>query len=112
MELSQCSLLRIFVSENDRSGSRPVFEQIIGDAKKHGLAGVTVIRGLEGYGAASHMHTAKVLRLASNLPIIIEIVDDAAKIDAFLPVLDEIMTEGLVTVENVKARTYKKTPSK
>ena len=103
----QGHLLRIFVGESDRHAGIPVYEWIVRQARKSGLAGATVIRGLEGFGAHSRLHTAKILRLASDLPVIIEIVDSIDKIDAFLPVIVDAIEEGLATVEKVDIRLYR-----
>jgi len=100
-------LLRIFIGESDRHGGRPLYEWIVMQAREQGLAGATVLRGIMGYGAHSRIHTAKILRLSEDLPIVIEIVDAPEKIEAFLPVLDEMMDEGMVTVEPVKVLIYR-----
>jgi PII-like signaling protein len=100
-------LLRIFIGESDRYENTPLFEWIVQKAREKGIAGATVIRGLEGYGARSLLHTTKILRLSSDLPIIIEIVDTAEKIEAFLPQIDEAIGEGLATVEKVEVRFYR-----
>ena len=100
-------LLRIFIGEADRWHGKPAHEAIVLKAKETGLAGATVLRGLMGFGAKSHLHTAKVLRLSEDLPIVIEIVDRAEKIEAFLPVLDEMVADGLVTLERVQVITYR-----
>ena len=103
-------LLRIFVGESDRSGGRPLYEAIVHKAHEIGLAGATVWRGIEGYGAASRIHTAKILRLSEDLPILIEIVDTEEKIRAALPALDALMEEGggggLVTLEKAEIIKY------
>ncbi len=100
-------LLRIFVSEEDKYAGVPLYEWIVKQANEQGLAGATVIRGIEGFGAHSRIHTTKFLRLAEELPIIIEIVDVLARIEAFLPLIDEAITEGLATVEPVEIRFYR-----
>ena len=100
-------LLRIFVGENDRHEGRPLYEWIVLEARRLGMAGATVLRGLEGYGAHSRLHTAKVLRLSSDLPIVIEIVDTQAKIERLIPVIDAAIGEGLVTIEPVEIRLYR-----
>lgn len=100
-------LLRIFIGESDKHEGAPLFEWIVRQAHEHGLAGATVLRGLEGFGAHSRLHTAKVLRLSSDLPIIVEIVDTIDKIEAFLPVIDAAIHEGLATVEKVDVRFYR-----
>ncbi|RME46801.1 MAG: DUF190 domain-containing protein [Deltaproteobacteria bacterium] len=100
-------LLRIFIGENDRFRGKPLFEWIVQRAREEGLAGATVLRGIEGFGAHSRLHTAKVLRLSSDLPIVIEIVDTEEKIEAFLPQIDEAIEEGLATLENVEIRFYR-----
>jgi hypothetical protein len=100
-------LLRIFIGENDRSPEgRPLYEAIVLIAREVDLAGATVVRGPMGYGHASQLHTAKILRLSQDLPLIIEIVDTEAKIKGFLPVLDSMMTSGLVTLEKVQVLQY------
>ena len=104
---SQGHLLRIFIGEADRHDGRALYEWIVEQARQQGLAGATVLRGLEGFGAHSHLHTAKILRLSMDLPIIIEIVDTKDKIDAFLPVIDGAVEEGLATVEKVDVRFYR-----
>ncbi len=100
-------LLRIFIGESDRHGSRPLYEAIVLKAREVGLAGATVLRSPMGFGATSRMHTAKILRLSEDLPLIIEIVDEEAKIDAFLPVLDSMLGGGLVTLEKVRVLHYR-----
>lgn len=100
-------LLRIFIGESDRHDGKPLHEAILHLAKSEGLAGCTVIKGSEGFGAASRIHTAKILRLSEDLPMIIEIVDAEEKIDRFLPQLDKMVTEGLVTVEKVRVILYR-----
>lgn len=100
-------LLRIFIGESDKYEGRPLYEWIVRKAREQGLAGATLLRGLEGFGAHSRLHTAKVLRLSSDLPIVVEIVDTEDKIEAFLPVIDDAITEGLATVERVEVRFYR-----
>ena len=100
-------LLRIFIGESDRCQHRPLYEAIVLKARELELAGATVLRGPMGFGKSSHLHTAKILRLSMDLPIVIEIVDTAQKINAFLPVLDEMMGGGLVTLERTKVIRYR-----
>lgn len=100
-------LLRIFIGENDRFEGLPLYEWIVRKAREGGLAGATVLRGLEGYGAHSRLHTAKILRLSSDLPLVIEIVDTEEKIQAFLAVIDDAVVEGLATVEKVEIHFYR-----
>ena len=100
-------LLRIFIGENDKHEGLPLFEWIVRTARKNGLAGATVLRGLEGFGARSRLHTAKILRLSSDLPVIVEIVDTEEKIETFLPLIDDAIGEGLATVEKVEVRFYR-----
>lgn len=102
----QASLLRIFVGEDDRSNGRPLYEAIVLMAREAHLAGATVLRGPMGFGRSSHLHTAKILRLSEDLPVVIEIVDSEEKIAAFLPVLDTLMTSGLVTLEKAQVIRY------
>src|SRR4029453_14356580 len=92
-------LLRVFIGESDKHNGRPLYEVIVNDARQRGLAGATVWKGFMGFGAHSRMHTAKILELSQDLPIVIEIVDAKDKIEAFLSVLDGLVGEGLVTVE-------------
>jgi PII-like signaling protein len=99
-------LLRIFFGENDKSGRLPLHEAIVLKAREMRLAGATVLRGHIGFGHSSHIHTTKILRLSQDLPIVVEIVDSQEKIDAFLPVLDSMMTSGLVTIEKVQVLQY------
>jgi uncharacterized protein len=100
-------LLRIFIGESDRHGHHPLYEAIVLKAREQGMAGATVLRGVMGFGKHSVLHTTKILRLSEDLPMVIEIVDSREKIDAFLPVLDEMLTDGLVTVEPVKVLHYR-----
>ena len=100
-------LLRIFIGESDRHGHRPLYESIVLQAREAGLAGATVLRGVMGFGKHSILHTAKILRLSEDMPMIIEIVDSLDKIEEFLPVLDELIKDGLVTIEKVKVIHYR-----
>ena len=100
-------LLRIFIGESDKHAGRPLYEWIVAQARTHGLAGATVLRGLEGFGAHSRIHTAKILQLSEDLPLIIEIVDTKEKIEAFLPFIDDAIQEGLATLERVQIRWYR-----
>jgi uncharacterized protein len=104
------TLLRVFIGESDRSGHAPLYEAIVLKARESHLAGTTVLRGPMGFGQSSRLHTAKVLRLSEDLPMVIEIVDSAEKITAFLPVLDAMMSggSGLVTLERVQVLRYGK----
>lgn len=99
-------LLRIFIGEDDRDGKRPLYEAIVLKAREMHLAGATVMRGALGFGHSSRLHTAKILRLSEDLPLIIEIVDSEQKINEFLPALDKLMTSGLVTIEKVQVLQY------
>lgn len=99
-------LLRIFLGQDDRHDHHPLYEAIVLKAREQHLAGATVLRGPMGFGHSSRIHTAKVLRLSEDLPIVIEIVDSEEKIEAFLPVLDAMMGSGLVTLEKVQVRQY------
>jgi PII-like signaling protein len=100
-------LLRVFVGESDRHEGKPLYEWLVLQAREQGLAGATVLRGIEGFGAHSRLHTAKILRLSEDLPIVLEIVDTREKIDAFLPTVDGAVGEGLVTLERVGIRFYR-----
>jgi hypothetical protein len=100
-------LLRVFIGESDKHEGIPLFEWIVRKAREQGLAGATVLRGLEGFGAHSRLHTAKILRLSTDLPIVIEIVDTEERIEQFLPLIDEAIREGLATIERVEVRFYR-----
>lgn len=100
------TLLRLFVGEQDRFEHQPLYEAIVLRAREHGLAGATVLRGLLGFGESSTLHTAKILRLSDNLPIVIEIVDAEHQIESFLPVLEEMLPSGLVTMEKIRVLRY------
>jgi PII-like signaling protein len=100
-------LLRIFIGESDKWQGKPLYEAIVLKARETHLAGATVLRGPMGFGADSRIHTAKILRLSEDLPIVIEIVDERAKIEAFLPQLDHMMGGGLVTLEDVDVIRYR-----
>jgi len=100
-------LLRIFIGESDRHDGRPLYEWLVLQARERGLAGATVLRGMQGFGAHSRLHTTKIMRLSVDLPIIIEIVDTTEKIEAFLPLVDENVKEGLATVEKIRIRLYR-----
>ena len=100
-------LLRVFVGESDRWEGRPLHEAIVLRARERGLAGATVLRGLAGFGAHSRIHTASVLRLSEDLPIVVEIADTPERIAAFLPELDGMVSEGMVTVEDVHIVAYR-----
>jgi len=100
-------LLRIFIGESDRHEGLPLYEWIVREARRDGLAGATVFRGLAGFGASSRIHTANILRLSLDLPIVVEIVDKPERIEAFLPVLDGVVKEGLVTVEKTHIKLYR-----
>lgn len=100
-------LLRIFIGEGDKHDGVPLYEWIVRRARENGLAGATVLRGIEGFGAHSRVHTAKILRLSIDLPIVIEIVDTKEKIENFLPIIDFAIQEGLATLEKVQIRFYR-----
>lgn len=103
----EAELLRIFIGESDKHDGKPLYEAIVEAARRTGLGGATVFRGVMGFGAHSRVHTSKVLRLSEDLPIVIEIVDSTQKIEGFLPKLDSMMAEGLVTVERAKVLVYR-----
>jgi len=100
-------LLRIFIGESDRWQHQPLYEAIVLAAREAHLAGATVLRGPMGYGKSSRLHTAKILRLSVDLPLVIEIVDSEEKINAFLPALDQMVGGGLVTLEKVRVLHYR-----
>lgn len=102
----QALLLRIFIGEGDEFGGSPLHEAIVLKARESHLAGATVLRGPMGFGASSRLHTTKILRLSEDLPLVIEIVDSEDKINGFLPMLDEMMSSGLITLEKVQVLQY------
>jgi PII-like signaling protein len=100
-------LLRVFVGELDTHEGKPVYQWLIEEAKRRGLAGATALRGLEGFGVHHQLHKAKVLELSVDLPVVVEIIDTEDKITAFLPAVDAAIKEGLATTERVEARFYR-----
>jgi PII-like signaling protein len=103
----EAMLLRIFLGESDRWKHQPLYEAVVLKAREMHLTGATVLRGPMGFGKSSRLHTAKILRLSMDLPLVIEIVDSEEKINSFLPVLDEMLKGGLVTLEKVKVIQYR-----
>jgi PII-like signaling protein len=103
----EAMLLRIFIGESDRWEHKPLYEAIVLKARELHLAGATVLRGPMGFGKSSRLHTAKILRLSMDLPLVIEIVDSEEKIQSFLPVLDQMMGGGLLTLEKVRVIEYR-----
>lgn len=107
MESKEGHLLRIFIGENDRHEGMPLYQWIVREARRQGLAGATVVRGLEGYGAHSRIHTARILQLSTDLPVVIEIVDLIERIEEFLVTIDAAISDGMATVEKVQIRFYR-----
>lgn len=103
----ESDLLRIFVGESDKFEGRPLYQAIVEQARRRGMAGATVLRGLMGFGAHSRLHTVKVLRISEDLPMVVEIVDKPERIEAFLPELERMVPEGLVTIEKVRVIAYR-----
>ena len=99
-------LMRIFIGENDKHAGKPMHKALLEMFRKEGFAGATVLRGIAGFGAKSVIHSTDILRLSSDLPLIIEVVESQSKIDAVLPLLDEILDEGLVTLEKAHVLRY------
>lgn len=108
MNTAKGVLLKIYIGESDKHGNRPLFEWLVQEAKKVGIAGATVWRGLEGYGAHQTVHSNKILDISTNLPIVVEFIDTSEKIEAFLPFLDANLIEGLVVTSEVDLRWYRK----
>jgi len=104
---SESLLLRIFIGETDKYEGRPLYKAIVEKARQRGMAGATVMRGLLGFGANSRIHTSQILRLSEDLPLVIESVDSEERINAFLPELDTMISEGLVTLEKARVITYR-----
>lgn len=108
MKLSgQASLLRVFIGESDKHDGKLLYEQIVAKARELNIAGATVLRGIMGYGAHSRLHTAKLLRLAEDLPVVVEVVDTDEKLAPLMEFLDQAVSEGMVTVEKVQVVTYR-----
>jgi PII-like signaling protein len=103
----EAELLRIFIGENDKHHGRPLYEVLVEEARRMGLAGATVLRGTLGFGANSRIHTAKILRLSEDLPMVVEIVDKPERIAEFLAGIDGMIGEGLVTLERVRVILYR-----
>ncbi len=104
---TETRLLRIFIGESDTHDGRPLYQAIVEVLRRRGLAGATVLRGIEGFGKSSRLHTAHILRLSEDLPIVIECVDAGDKIEQVLPELDNMIGDGLVTLEKVEVRVYR-----
>ena len=104
-------LVRIYVGETDQWHGRPLYQAIVERMRERGLAGATVLRGIEGFGASARLHTTRLLRLSEDLPVLIEIVDQEDRLRPVLPDLDEMVTEGLITLERVEIIAYRATPS-
>jgi PII-like signaling protein len=101
------TLLRVFIGESDTWHGRPLYQAIVQRLRAEGLAGATVIRAIEGFGAKSHLHTSRLLRLSDDLPLIIEVVDNAENIERVIPMLDDMISDGLVTMEKVQVLLYR-----
>jgi PII-like signaling protein len=108
MEATSGIMLKIYIGESDKHGNRPLYEHLVRLAKDSGIAGATVWRGLEGFGAHNTVHSNKILDISTNLPIVVEFIDERQKIEAFLPLLDGNLQEGLVTTQEVSLRWYRK----
>ena len=100
-------LLRIFIGESDKWHGKPLYRAIVERLRAEGIAGATVIRAIEGYGARSHLHTTRILRLSEDLPLVIEVVDTEEHIRRIVPILDEMVSDGMVTLEKVEVITYR-----
>lgn len=108
MQLPEDSeILRIFIGESDKHEGRPLYEAIVEEARRRGMAGATVLRGMLGFGIHSRLHSAKVLRISEDLPMVVEIVDKPERIEAFIPDLEKMVADGLVTIEKVKVIVYR-----
>jgi uncharacterized protein len=103
----EAELLRVFIGESDKWHGRPLYEVIVEEARKRNMAGATVLKGVLGFGADSRIHSAKILRLSEDLPLVIELVDKPERIAEFLPQLDTMIDEGLVTLEKVRVIAYR-----
>ncbi len=103
----QGKLLRIFIGESDKWHGKPLYQAVVEHLRAQGIAGATVIRAIEGFGAKSHLHTSRILRLSEDLPLLIEVVDHEENIRRILPELEEMIGGGLVTLESVEVVTYR-----
>ncbi|MFL5686336.1 MAG: DUF190 domain-containing protein [Chloroflexota bacterium] len=104
-------LLRIYIGESDQWHGKPLYQAIVERLRERGLAGATVLRGIEGYGAKAHLHTTRILRLSEDLPVLIEVVDQEDRLRAVLPELDGMVGDGLITLERVEVIAYRAEPS-
>lgn len=105
-------LLRVFIGESDRFRDKPLYEQVVLKARELNLAGATVLRGIMGFGADSRIHTAKLLELSADLPMVVEIVDTEENINKLMPFIDQTVTEGLVTLEKMRVIKYRHSQEK
>lgn len=106
-EFKEGYLLRVFIGETDKKDGIPLYEWIVRSAKQEKLAGATVFRAIEGYGGHSQVHTAKILQLSTDLPIVVEIIDIMDKVERFMPVLDGAVSDGMVVLERVQMKFYR-----
>ena len=100
-------LLRVFIGESDKWHGKPLYQAIVEHLRSEGIAGATVLRAIEGFGARSHLHTSRILRLSEDLPLVVEVVDTEENIRRVLPILDEMVADGMVTLEKVEVITYR-----
>jgi len=103
----EAEVLRVYIGESDRHDGSPLYEEIVREARRLGMAGATVVRGALGFGVHSRIHTTKLLRLSEDMPMVVEIIDSPAKIEAFLPTIDAMVGEGLITIEKVRVVAYR-----
>jgi hypothetical protein len=106
----KAKVLSIYIGEDDHYQHRPLYRVLVERLRENGLAGATVLRGIEGFGKRSRIHTASLLRMSEDLPILVQVIDEEDKIEAILPLIDEIIRDGLVTLEDVDVITYKASP--
>jgi PII-like signaling protein len=99
--------IRLYIGESDRWHGKPLYKAIVERMREEGLAGATVIRGIEGFGGHSHLHTSRILRLSEDLPVVVEIVDTPERIDAVLPILDEMVADGMLTLDDVELVSFR-----
>lgn len=110
MEISgTCKILRIYIGENDRIDGEPMHTAIVKKVKASGLAGATVLRGIEGFGAANHIHMARPLQMSDDLPVVIEIVDKTDRINQIVPIIDAMVGKGLITIDDIQVLAYRHT---
>lgn len=107
MKSRDAKILRIYLGEDNHNEGKPLYEWLVLKAREFGMKGATVLRGIEGYGASTHLHTAKVLRLSADLPVVVELVDTEEQVEAFLDIIEGVIDSGMAVIEDVHVRFYR-----